>query len=196
MRPTAPIPNEQTLSGLRPIPHRALPSVPPLRPRFALLPRPLPGAGAVMAIARGKPCQGVVLAVVFREKGGERARTWFDPGISPCSGPWWLSPRGVGTGEGVSPPRAKCHPKVPLRQPPPRLRFALLPCPLPGAGAVMTISGGKPCPVLPWDLPGQWTVGISPSGEGTGEGAGAARGNIREKPSPGMQTPGQCEKDR
>jgi len=76
---------------------------PPPRPRFALLPRPLPGAGAVMAIARGKPCQGVVLAVVFREKGGERARTWFDPGISPCSGPWWLSPRGEGTGEGARP---------------------------------------------------------------------------------------------
>ena len=57
-----------------------------------------------MAIARGKPYQGVVLAVVFREKGGERARTWFDPGISPCTGPWWLSPRGEGTGEGAPPP--------------------------------------------------------------------------------------------
>ena len=30
----------------------------PLRPRFALLPRPLPGARAVMAISRGKPCPG------------------------------------------------------------------------------------------------------------------------------------------
>ena len=36
----APIPNEQTISGLRHIPRGALPSVPPPRPACGLLPRP------------------------------------------------------------------------------------------------------------------------------------------------------------
>jgi len=75
---------------------------PPPRPRCALLPRPHPGARAVRAIPGGKPRQGVVLTPVSREK-GERARTRFLPRISPCSGPWWISPRGEGTGEGARP---------------------------------------------------------------------------------------------
>ncbi len=59
---------------------------------------------------------------------------------------------------------------TPLRHPLPRPRFALLPRPREGAGAVMAISGGQPSPVLLRDLPLEWTVGISSWGEGTGEG--------------------------
>ena len=76
----------------RGIPIRPSPAAPP-RPRCALLPRPSREAGAVLAISR-------------------EGRIRFFPEISPCSGPWWLSPRGEGT----------------------------------GAGAVLAISGGKPCP--------------------------------------------------
>ena len=42
-------------------------------------------------------------------------RIWFFPRISPCSGPWWLSPRGVGTGEGASPAPDKMSPKTLMR---------------------------------------------------------------------------------
>ena len=76
----------------RGIPIRPSPAAPP-RPRCALLPRPSREAGAVLAISR-------------------EGRIRFFPEISPCSGSWWLSPRGEGT----------------------------------GAGAVLAISGGKPCP--------------------------------------------------
>ena len=89
------------------------------------------------------------------------------------------------------------------------------PRPREGARAVMAISGGKPCPgtllaqvslkdrqgktalelVLLRDLPMQWTVRpdsiptdchppVTPLG------GGAVRGGTRDKPSPGMQTPG------
>ena len=65
-------------------------------------------------------------------------------------------------------------------------------------------------------LPLEWTVGISPSGEGTGEGAnphpaggypyvppqsprprrGAVRGDTREKPFPGCKPPKSVKRDR
>ncbi len=70
---TASIPDEQALSGLRPIPHGALPSV---------------------------PSAGVVLAAVSR---GRREPEPGFPGLSRYTGPWWLSPRGEGTGEGARP---------------------------------------------------------------------------------------------
>jgi len=107
---------------------------------------------------------------------------------------------------GTPPPRAKCHPTVPLRQPPPRPRFALLPRPLPGARAVMAISRGKPCPGSGADagFPGERESGPE-SGSSPGSpralhrggyrpGGGAVRGDTGDKPSPGRQTPGQCEK--
>ena len=60
---------------------------------------------------------------------------------------------------------------VPLRNPPPhpRLRRSS-PAPSAGRGQCVVISSGQPCPVLPRDLPGKWTVRLSPRGEGTGEG--------------------------
>ncbi len=49
---STPIPNEQTIPGLHPIPRGTLPSVPP--------PRPYPGAGAVLGrISGGKPSSGM-----------------------------------------------------------------------------------------------------------------------------------------
>ncbi len=118
----------------------------------------------------------------WRYPGGSHAR--FSSGISPWSGPWWVSPRGEGTGEGVFPlpaggnsyvplwqPPQVGYSYVPLRQPPPRPRCALLPRPRPGARAVMAIPGGKPCPVLSRDLPVQWAVvAIAPGGGADGEG--------------------------
>jgi len=88
-----------------------------------------------------------------------------------------------------------------------------------GAGGGFSGEGGRASPdlVRPRVLPVQWTVGISPWGEGTGEGEapspqagtrtflfkapgprppeGGSTWDTREKPSPGMQPPGKCEKD-
>jgi hypothetical protein len=93
--------------------------------------------------AGGKPCPGAALAPVFRGTGGVQklARTRIFPGISPDSGPWWLSPWGRGPGKGFPPPRAKRYPESPLCKP--------LPPPGGGARAVMAISSGKPCPGAP-----------------------------------------------
>ena len=112
---TASIPDEQTLSGLRPIPPGALPSVPLLRPRFTQVeypyaspatptppalrappPPPPPGARAAMAIASGKAVPGDGAGGGFPEGSDEvqeLARTRFSPGFSPCTGLWWISPR-------------------------------------------------------------------------------------------------------
>ena len=58
----------------------------------ALLPRPLPGAWAVRGDIKGAAVSGV-------QPVGHHAR--FFSRISPCAGPWWISPRGVGpTGRG------------------------------------------------------------------------------------------------
>jgi hypothetical protein len=46
------------------------PRQPPPRPAFALLPRPHPGAGAVMAISGGQPCPGGALTAVSRSDTG------------------------------------------------------------------------------------------------------------------------------
>ncbi len=94
---------------------------------------------------------------------------------------------------------------VPLRQPPPRPRCALLPRPPGGGGGSHGDIRDKPCPgaaaasvsregtgrpgradqnpVLPRILPVQWTVGISPWGEGTGEGVSPSPGKISPKSS-------------
>ena len=92
--------------------------------------------------AGGKPCPGAALAPVFRGTGGvqELARTRIFPGISPDSGPWWLSPWGRGQGRGFPPPRRR-YSYADFRHPPPRPRCALLPRPREGAWAVMAISG-------------------------------------------------------
>ena len=65
---------------------------------------PLPGARAVLAISSGKPCPGSGADIGFPGRAG-RADPGRDlPRISPCTGPWWLSPRGVGlTGRGRAP---------------------------------------------------------------------------------------------
>jgi hypothetical protein len=50
------------------------------------------------------------------------------PGLSPCTGPWRLSPLGVGlTGRGSPPPLSRAT--IRRSQAPPRPRFALLPRP-------------------------------------------------------------------
>jgi len=61
-------------------------------------------------------------------------------------------------------PAGDTHMRSPT--PPPRPRFALLPRPRVGAGAVMAISSGKPYPVLLRDLPVQWTVVAIATGGG------------------------------
>ena len=55
------------------------------RPHLAFVPSPTERSSSSPHPAWGYPVEN---------------RIWFFPGISPCSGPWWLSPRGVGTGEG------------------------------------------------------------------------------------------------
>ena len=211
---TASIPDEQALSGLRPIPHGALPSV---------------------------PSAGVVLAAVSR---GRREPEPGFPGLSRYTGPWWLSPRGEGTGEGARPlPGQNVTQKFLSGIPtPPGLRRGIpvrffgsphparpsASSPAPGGGGSQgdtqwkAVPGGapragfpgegsvSPDPVRSRDLPMGWTVGVSPRVVGTGEGEtaspqvgtrtfllkapaprrGAVRGDTGEKPSPGMQTPG------
>ncbi len=61
---------------------------------------------------------------------------------TPCSGPWWLSPRGWRLAGRGSPPPLSLHKRTLLTPTPPALRAP--PPPL-GAGAVMAISKGKPC---------------------------------------------------
>ena len=94
-----------------------------------------------------------------------------------------------GEGELVPPPLSLTLPNSAHLTDPPRRHFygdartlsagtptppapsALLPRPLPGAWAVLAISGGQPYPALFQDLPMLWTVGISPRGVGpTGRG--------------------------
>ena len=94
-----------------------------------------------------------------------------------------------GEGELVPPPLSLTLPNSAHLTDPPRRHFygdartlsagtptppapsALLPRPLPGAWAVLAISGEQPYPALFQDLPMHWTVGISPRGVGpTGRG--------------------------
>ncbi len=80
---------------------------PPPRPRFALLPRPRVGAGAVMAISgESRARERCRRRLPGRIAKGEPPRSWFSPGISPGSGPWWLSPwgRGLPLPAGGTPP--------------------------------------------------------------------------------------------
>ncbi len=135
--PGGAVPSRQNDARTRFLPLRH-PPPPPALPESLL---PTRGAGAVRGDIRWEAVPGSSADVGFPEEGGVRARTRFLPQISPCSGPWWISPRG-GTGRGSSLP-AKWAPCVPLRQPPPSCA-ALLPAPHPGRGAV-AISGGKPC---------------------------------------------------
>ena len=87
-------------------------------------PAPL-GRGQCVAIPSGKPCPGNGADIGFW---GERAGPEpVLPGLSRYTGPWWISPRGEGTGEGAPPPRrgilVRLSPAAPtppgLRPPPP-----------------------------------------------------------------------------
>ncbi len=144
---------------------------PPPRPRCALLPRPRPGARAVMAIPGGKPCP-----VLSRDLPVQ----WAVVAIAPGGG---------ADGEGgIIPPPLSPTPK--LRNPRrPRLARAFgTPPPPPSRwrGQCGAIFGGQPCPVLLRDLPRAVDRGdIAMGGPGRGK-----------PPSPGMQTPGPCEKNR
>ncbi|OPZ58405.1 MAG: hypothetical protein BWY88_01051 [Synergistetes bacterium ADurb.Bin520] len=84
--------------GISPSPqvgtHKFLSGNPP-RPRCALLPRPLPGARAVMAISRGNPCPGSGADAGFLEGWGESQNPVF-PGLSWYTGPWGYRQEGVG----------------------------------------------------------------------------------------------------
>jgi hypothetical protein len=82
----ASVPNEQTLSGLRPIPHGAFPSVPPPRPRFTRVAYPYaspatPTPPALRAPPPPPPGGGAVR--------GDKALSGSPPG----------SPRGVDRGD-------------------------------------------------------------------------------------------------
>ena len=68
----------------------------------------------------------------------------YSLGSSRASGPWWLSPWGVGTGEGARPLPAGGD----TANPPPRPASGLLPRPLGGRGQCPGVPRGKPCPGL------------------------------------------------
>jgi len=86
-RVSAVIPNERAISGLRPIPHRALLSVPPPRPRFVLLPRPhredrgqcvgIPGDEPYPVLLRDLPMEWTVVAIAMG--GGDRGGGFSSP---------------------------------------------------------------------------------------------------------------------
>ena len=118
-----------------------------------------------MGISGGNRCLGVA---------PERS----SPGLSQYTGPWWISPLGgEADGEGGL-PSSPVSPRSDTRKPPPRPRFALLPRPPGGTGAVCGDIQGNPClgvaldPVLLRPIPMQWTVAAIAPGEGlTGRGA-------------------------
>jgi len=161
------------------------------RPYLAFVPSqtersPSPPHPARAARSSPAPSARIVLAAVSR---GRREPESDFPGLSRYTGPWWLSPRGEGTGEGETPSPGKMVPEssspatptLPGLRPPP---------PPPGAGAahgdiqwkavpgdgagggfpegraekdllLPVRSRGPPCSSGPW-----W---LSPRGEGTGE---------------------------
>ena len=106
----------------------------------------------------------------WRYPAGSRAR--FFPGISPCSGPWWLSPLGEGlTVRGESSPLPCLQPpnSVILVVPVSPAPSALLPRPPPGGeGSAGRYSVGSRARFFSGISPGRWTVGISPWGGGDG----------------------------
>ena len=93
--------------GISICPSTAAPT-PPAPP--ALLPRPLPGAGAVMAITGGKPYPRKQV----------REPPFFS--ISPCSGPWGYRHRGGADGEGGAAPLPCLYRAKLLQKPPPALK--------------------------------------------------------------------------
>jgi len=125
------------------------PSVPPPRPRFALLPRPLPpGARAVMAISRGKPRQGVVGLAAVSLRGSdevqELARTWLFPRVLPVQ--WTVVAIAIGggaDGEGASPRPCLCLVSSASRPNSYRLPSACNPLP---AGGYPYVPPQSPCP--------------------------------------------------
>ncbi len=74
-----------------------------------------PGHGCPPDIAMTAPAPGWGRGQSWRYPVGSRIR--FFSGISPCSGPWWLSPRGVGTRTFLSgtptPPALRAPPPPP-----------------------------------------------------------------------------------
>ncbi|OPZ58842.1 MAG: hypothetical protein BWY88_00920 [Synergistetes bacterium ADurb.Bin520] len=117
----------------------SLRSNPPPRPASGLLPRPS-GAGAVRGDTQWEAVSGC------------GSRSGSSPGLSRCSGPWWLSPLGRGPGRGFPPPREGRFAVTPpeeghqlvLPRSLPRPAFASSPAP--GAGAVRGDSWGKAVP--------------------------------------------------
>ncbi len=106
------------------------------RPYLAFVPSqtersPSPPHPARAARSSPAPSARIVLAAVSR---GRREPESDFPGLSRYTGPWWLSPRGEGTGEGETPSPGKMVPEssspatptLPGLRPPP---------PPPGAGA-------------------------------------------------------------
>ena len=130
------------------------------------------------------------------------------PGISPCTGPWWLSPWGEGPGRGLVPSPDKMSPKSSSPAPPPRPAFGLLPRPLPGQGQCLRYPVGSRARERQRSrFPGRrgerariWLSRIPPGSglwghrhRGRGPEWGTGDGDTRETPPPGMQTPGPCE---
>ena len=116
----------------------------------------------------------------------EPARTRFFPGISPWSGPWWISPRGWGSGRGFRLPAGDTH--TLLRHPPPRPRLRRSsPAPRRGRGSHGDIRGKAVpgmvlTPVSRETEKSQPGPGSSPGGEPwwlSPREVGAVRGDIR-----------------
>jgi len=130
----------------------------------------------------------MVLAAVSR---GRREVEPGFPGLSRYTGPWWLSPRGEGTGEGARPLPGQNGTRTSLSVPPPRPRCALLPHPLrrnsagsgfPGEERVRTRSSRL--------VPVHWTV------VDIATGARAVRAIPGGKPCPGAAAEPVSREDR
>ena len=135
-------------------------------PALRAPPPPPPGGEGSHGDTRGKPCPGSGVEAGFPKDREKSARNWFFPGISSCTGPWWLSPWGGADGEGARPLPGLCL--VSSLQRPDSIPTDCHPPVTPSPPA------GNPY------VPPQ-----NPRLRG-----GAVRGDTGDKPSPRMQPPG------
>ena len=118
-RAGAVIPNEQIISGLRPIPRGALPSGTPTPPLLhpGGIPIRLSGIPYPARASRSSPAPGRGRGQSWRYPVESRIR--FSSGISPWSGPWGYRHGGRGPGRGKPPPRRRVPVRSSSKSPPP-----------------------------------------------------------------------------